>query len=97
MAAEHATDIPVREDALVALHTPLSEDTRLMLDELTRLDDAPISDILARAIAVYWGQRLHETSNDAYEALRSDPEAWQSYHEDRAAWEVTLLDGLADG
>lgn len=63
-----------------------------MLDELVHLDDTSVSDVLTRAVAAYWGQRLHATSSAAYEALRTNPEAWQAYH---TAWEATLLDRLA--
>lgn len=96
MATEHVIDDHALDAALFALRASLPEDTSLMLDELIRLDNAPVSAILTRAIAAYWGQRLHETSIEAYEALRTDPETWQAYHDERAAWEATLLDGLVD-
>lgn len=39
---------------------------------------------------------LLEATNRAYEALRADPAAWQAELDERAIWEVTLLDGLGD-
>lgn len=96
MATEHVIDDYAFDAAIFALRASLPGDTILMLDELVRLDNAPVPDILTRAIAAYWDQRLHETSAEAYEALRTDPETWQAYHNERVAWEATLSDGLGD-
>jgi len=96
VATDHAVDSLVGDNSLTALRASLPEDTCLMLDELAHLDGAPVFDILARAVAVYWGQRLHATSGEAYEALRTNPEAWRAYQDERTAWEATLLDGLGD-
>jgi len=74
---------------------PVTEETRLVLDELMSLDNAPVHDVLARAVEAYWNQRLHDASNDAYAELRQDPEAWAAFQEERIAWETTLMDGLA--
>jgi hypothetical protein len=37
-----------------------------------------------------------EQVNASYAALRADPEAWQEYQAELAAWDVTLADGLDD-
>jgi quercetin dioxygenase-like cupin family protein len=42
------------------------------------------------------GQELLRATNEAYAALRNDPQAWQELIEERAACEGTLLDGLED-
>jgi hypothetical protein len=41
-------------------------------------------------------QHLLELANTAFDALRSDPDAWREYLEERAEWESTLADGLDD-
>jgi len=74
---------------------PVTEETRLILDELTSLDNAPVHEVLARAVEEYWNQRLHDESNDAYTELRQDPEAWAAFQAERTAWDTTLMDGLA--
>lgn len=73
----------------------LSEETRLMLEELEQLDNAPLETVIARAVKAYWGQRIMEASNEAYGALRADPQAWQELQHECAAWDATLSDGLA--
>lgn len=75
--------------------TPIAEETRLMLEELAQLDNTTMQDALAHAVKEYWGRRIIEASNDAYRALQADPQARQALHEERAAWDATLTDGLA--
>jgi len=40
--------------------------------------------------------RFLETANAAFANLRADPAAWQAEREERALWEGTLADDLAD-
>jgi hypothetical protein len=53
-----------------------------------------MQEILEQAVEQYRRQRLLAATNAAYAALRADPEAWQALKEERAAWDVTLADGL---
>jgi hypothetical protein len=50
--------------------------------------------VLDEAVELLQGQRLLEVTNEAYAALRANPEAWQALQEERAEWDVTLNDGL---
>jgi hypothetical protein len=77
-------------------HLVLDTETKVMLDELARLEHVPLAEVLAKAVEAYWGQRLAELSNAAYSALRADPQAWHELEQERAAWEATLADGLDD-
>ncbi|MDP9380337.1 MAG: hypothetical protein M3Q29_09335 [Chloroflexota bacterium] len=43
---------------------------------------------------MYRRQLLLDRANDGFAALRGDPEAWREELEERAAWDVTLSDGL---
>lgn len=51
--------------------------------------------ILEKAVEEYRRARFLEEANQAYAALRADPEAWQAELEERAAWDATLADGRA--
>jgi hypothetical protein len=42
----------------------------------------------------YRRTRLFQQADAAYEALRADPEAWRQELEERAMWDVTLMDGI---
>jgi hypothetical protein len=72
----------------------IREETRLMLDDLMRLDKMPLPLILARAVEEYWGRRLMEEHNAAYAAVRDNPDAWSDECNERALWDATLSDAL---
>jgi hypothetical protein len=52
-------------------------------------DPAPEDEAIRR-------QQVLEQANAAFEALRSDPDAWREYLVERTEWESTLADGLDD-
>ena len=72
----------------------VSVKTHNTLRDLARTIGAPMQEILEQAVEQYRRQRLLAATNAAYAALRADPEAWQALKEERAAWDVTLADGL---
>lgn len=74
----------------------ITEQTREILRELAEETGESMQDVLARAVESYQRQRFWQRVNAAYSKLRSDPEAWQQELEERAAWDVTLKDGLDD-
>lgn len=41
-------------------------------------------------------KKIFEAANIAYDALRSNPEAWQEELAERQLWEQTLADGLEE-
>ncbi|HAZ44111.1 MAG TPA: toxin-antitoxin system protein [Cyanobacteria bacterium UBA11369] len=64
------------------------------LQELAARSGESIQEILEKAIEQYRRQKFLEEANQAYAALRNNPEAWASEIEEREAWDVTLADGL---
>ncbi len=71
----------------------ISESTRRMLGELARQDGKSLQSVLDRAIETYRRQRFLEGLHNDFKALRSDPEAWRTEKEERAAWDAALADG----
>jgi hypothetical protein len=57
-------------------------------------DQLSMQEIAARAVEAYRRQRLLDQINADFAELRADPDAWQAYRNDLAAWDSTLLDGL---
>jgi hypothetical protein len=55
-----------------------------------------LSRTLATAVETLRRQTLLEETNRAYAALRNDPKQWAEERSERAAWDPTLADGLAD-
>jgi hypothetical protein len=50
----------------------------------------------AQEVGLYRRQLFLEKANVAFATLRMQPEAWAVEEEERAAWDVTLSDGLDD-
>jgi len=49
---------------------------------------------LEKAVEMYRRQRFLEESNRAFESLQANPDTWKSEQAERAAWDMTLADGL---
>jgi predicted transcriptional regulator len=57
----------------------------------------PMQAILDKAIEAYRRQLFLKKANEAYAALREEPEAWQEEIAEREAWDVILSDGIKEG
>jgi type II secretory pathway pseudopilin PulG len=64
-----------------------------ILAELSASSGTSIQAVLEQAIEQYRRQQFLETANQAYIALRNNPEAWQEELEERSLWDTTLEDG----
>lgn len=71
-------------------------DVQAKLRVLAEQRGETMQQVLADAVEWYRRQRMIEETNARYAALRCDPGAWAEVQDERAAWEVTLADGLAD-
>lgn len=74
----------------------ISEPTRKILRKLAEESGESMQTILDQAIEMYRHQRFLEESNRAFEALRADPEHWQTEQAERQAWDMTLSDGFEE-
>lgn len=72
----------------------VSDETRAALGYLAKEMNEPMQQVLAKAVEAYRRQRILQQTNAAYEAIRSDPHAWQDILDERTEWDVTLADGL---
>jgi len=75
----------------------IDEQTQAQLRRMAEQTGDSMQSVLAKAVETYRRQRIIEQTNAAYAELRGDPTAWQEEQQERAVWEVTLSDGLADG
>lgn len=74
----------------------VSDRTHELLREVSSWRDQPMSEVLAEAIDRLWREDLLRRTNEAYAALREDPEAWEDLVRERAEWDAMLLDGLTE-
>lgn len=72
----------------------ISNHSHQILKELAARSGETMQIILDKAIENYRRQRFLEEANQAFAALRNNPEAWQAEMEEREAWDITLTDGL---
>lgn len=72
----------------------VSARTHDILQELAHSVGAPMQEVVEQAVEQYRRQRLLAAANAAYAAVQADPAAQQELREERAAWDVTLADGL---
>jgi hypothetical protein len=72
----------------------VSAATHDVLRKLAEETSESMQEIVAVAVERYRRQRILDATNEAYAALRADPQAWSELQEERALWENTLMDGI---
>ena len=72
----------------------ISEKTHHSLRALAEQSGESMQAVLDRAIEQYRRQQFLQECHAAYATLQADPEAWEDYRKELAAWDVTLMDGL---
>lgn len=70
--------------------------THKMLHSLSAQTGRKMQEILGEAVELYRRKLLLDKANAAFAALKADSQAWKEEQEERAAWDVTLLDGLKE-
>jgi len=74
----------------------IDSSTHKMLQTLSAQTGRKMQEILGEAVELYRRKLLLDKANAAFAALKADSQAWKEEQEERAAWDVTLLDGLKD-
>jgi hypothetical protein len=72
----------------------VSAATHRKVKELAARRGTSMQEVVEEAVEQLRRQRFLEEANQAFAALRANPEAWAEEQEERALWEVTLADGL---
>ena len=65
-----------------------------MLRTIAEQTGQSMQDVLDRAVEEHRRRVFFDSLNSYYAELRQDPKAWAEELEERAAWDVTLADGL---
>ena len=74
----------------------ITEATHETLRELARATKQPIGEIVAKAVELYQERRFWQEVDEAYAQLWADPVAAAEELAERALWDNTVADGLAD-
>lgn len=72
----------------------INENTHQLLLRLAELEKTSADVVLDRALETYQRELFWKQTNEAYAALKADPEAWAEENAERALWEQTLADGV---
>jgi hypothetical protein len=72
----------------------VSEETHSILREISEQRGQPMTEVLAEAVERLRHEDLLRRTNEAYAAVREDPEAWDEVMRERSEWDATLADGL---
>ncbi|KRT34480.1 hypothetical protein [Acetomicrobium hydrogeniformans] len=72
----------------------IDSSTHKMLQSLSAQTGRKMQEILGEAVELYRRKLLLDKANAAFAALKADSQACKEEQEERAAWNVTLLDGL---
>lgn len=78
-------------------HAPnvrISRRAHALLRQLAEEEQQSMQSVLDRALERYRRERFLRAANSDFEALRSDPKAWNEELRERELWEQTLADGL---
>jgi len=83
-----------------AIHIPanvrISPHAHALLRQLAQEEDESMQAVLDKAIEHYRREKFLRDANADYAALRRNPKAWKEELKERALWEQTLSDGLAE-
>lgn len=72
----------------------IDSSTHKMLQSLSAQTGRKMQEILGEAVELYRRKLLLDKANAVFAALKADSQACKEEQEERAAWNVTLLDGL---
>jgi len=71
-------------------------ETRAAIARLSERRGVSAADYLGELVARAEEDELLAAMNDDFRDLKADPAAWAALEAERASWDRTLLDGLAD-
>jgi hypothetical protein len=75
----------------------VDKEIREKLRELAAQNRCSMRAVLEQAVEAYRRQVFLEKTNEAFAALRANPQAWEEELEERQEWEATLMDGIDQG
>ncbi len=74
----------------------ITEETHQTLRELANTTHQSMAEVIAKAVELYEEHRFWDEVDEAYARIWADPQLTAEELAERAAWDVTLMDGLQD-
>lgn len=72
----------------------VTHETRVTLQRIAEESGQSMQSVVAKAVEQYKRQLLLQRTNEAYAALRAQPDRWADEQEERRAWEAAFADDL---
>ena len=72
----------------------VTDETRMTIQRLARESGQSMQSLIAKAVEEYKRHLLLQRTNEAYAALRAQPDRWADEQEERREWDATLTDDL---
>lgn len=72
----------------------ISENTHIVLRDLSHIEDTSMQEIIEKAVEQYRRRRFLEGLSDDFLALRGDPQMLEEYEAELETWDNTIADGL---
>lgn len=74
----------------------VSDEAYSKLDQIAISTGSSKQDIIDKALENLERETFLKQANEAYAAMKKDPNQWREHLEEIAIWEATLADGLED-
>lgn len=75
----------------------VTNETKMAIRQMAKESRQSMQLLIAKAVEQYKRHLLLQRTNEAYAALRAQPDRWAEEQEERLEWEATLVDDLEDG
>ncbi len=66
----------------------IRESDKRILQQMANEENAPMPEILRKALEAYRRQKFFESVNIAYRTAKNDPKIWQAEESERSNWEL---------
>ena len=79
-----------------SVNVRISSQSYRILKDLAKKEGQSMQSLIDQALEDLRRRRMLEMTNEAFAALKANPEAWQEELAERELWENTLTDGIED-
>lgn len=72
----------------------ISEKSHRIIRQISETEGLPLSEVLDEAVESYRRQKFLSQTNQAFQKLKADENAWRDEIAERELWAQTLADGV---
>ncbi len=76
------------------MNVSISKKAHKVISQISEMEGLALSEVLDKAVESYRRQKLLSKTNQAFQKLKNDQNAWREEIAERKIWEQTLADGI---